>query len=157
MLNLLRFSLDNRSYALCVDSVEQVVQAVQITPLPASPPIILGAVDFHGSIVPVLNVRRRFGLPSKAIDVTDVFIIARAAKRRVALVVDAVQFVVSVDEHQVESASHVAPGTTLVAGIVRMPDGMLLIHDLDAFLSLEEERELDTSLRKFDYGDASRN
>jgi purine-binding chemotaxis protein CheW len=65
----------------------------------------------------------------------------------VALRVDRVQELVSVNREAVEPAA-VAPGAEYVAGVARLTDGLLVIHDLEAFLSLDEARVLDSALAR---------
>ncbi len=82
---LIVFRLDER-YALPLSVVERVVRAVEVTPLPRAPVIVLGAIDVHGRVLPVLNVRRRFRMPDLAISPADWFLLAHTARHTVALV-----------------------------------------------------------------------
>jgi purine-binding chemotaxis protein CheW len=133
-------------YALRLASVERVVRAAEITPLPQSPEIVLGVINAQGSILPVVNVRRRFRLPEREMEPGDRMILAVAARRRVALLVDAVTGVVERAEEDVIAAEAVVPHMEYVDGVTTLGDDILLIHDLDSFLSLDEERELDAAL-----------
>ncbi len=136
------FTLDEQQYALGLDAVERIVRAAAITPLPKAPDIILGILDLQGEIIPVIDVRKRFRQPEREIRPADQFIIAKARSLKVALLVDAAQGVLEEAE-----AGHAAPdgfitGTEYVAGVTRTEDGLVLIHDLDKFLSLGEEKLL---------------
>ena len=73
---------------------------------------------------------------------------ARTARRTLALPVDAVFGVREVAAKAVTSPGAVLPQTEYVAGIVALADGLLRIHDLEAFLSLDEEQRLDESLNE---------
>jgi purine-binding chemotaxis protein CheW len=116
---------------------------VEITPVPHIPAITLGVINAQGRIIPVVNIRKRFCLPARAPHLSDQLLIARTSKRAVALVVDAVNEVMT-PSSQIE----VVLGVTILAhldsitGVVKRPDGLILIHDLDRFLSLEEEQVL---------------
>jgi purine-binding chemotaxis protein CheW len=145
---LVVFSLDDQRYAIQLSSVERIFRAVEITPLPKAPEIIFGVVNIQGQIVPVFNIRKRFRLPEREIDLSDQLIIARTAKRIVALIVDGVTGVIERAEQEIISAQKVLPGIEYVEGVMKLEDGMIFIHDLDRFLSLEEEKDLDMSLRK---------
>ncbi len=87
-LRLVPFLLDDQRYALHLDVVERVIPAVEITPLPKAPEIVLGLINIRGKIIPVLNIRRRFRLPDRETELTDHFIIANTSKRTVALPAD---------------------------------------------------------------------
>ena len=138
--------LDEGHYALDLSVVERIIQSVEITPLPEAPDIVLGIINIKGKIIPVVNIRRRFRLSEKDIEPTNRLIIAHTLKRTVALVVDVVLGVIETPEDRVVKAGTVLPGLDYVQGVVKMEDGMILIHDLNKFLSLEEEQTLDTAI-----------
>jgi purine-binding chemotaxis protein CheW len=143
---LLVFLLDHQRYALHLAAVERVVRAVEVTPLPRAPRIVHGVIDLHGRIIPVIDVRRRFGLPAREIDFNDRFVIARTPRRRVALAVDAVDGVVDHPRGQIQAAEEILPHLEYVEGVLKLKDGMALVHDLGRFLSLDEEDALDQAL-----------
>ena len=144
--NLVVFALDTQHYAIHLSTVERAVRMVEITPLPHAPEIVLGVVNVQGRIIPVLNMRKRFRLPERRAGVHDHLLIARTPKRAVALAVDAVHGVVESPAHEAITPAAIVPGLEYVAGVVKLADGMLFIHDLDAFLSLEEEEELEAAI-----------
>jgi purine-binding chemotaxis protein CheW len=146
LVELVGFSLEGQRYALPLSVVRRVVFAVQVTPLPNAPGIVLGVVDFHGDVIPVLNVRRRFQLPEQPIRVSDQFVIARSGRRMVALVVDAVLGVIRCEQTTIIQVSLVVPGHDQFQGVVKLDDGLMLIHDLDRFLSLQDASTLDMAL-----------
>lgn len=143
---LVVFRLDERRYALPLAAVEQVVRAVDVTPLPGAPAIVLGAINVHGRVLPVLNVRRRFLIPDREIGPTDWFLLARTAQRMVALVVDESQGVVERTQADIVASTRIVPGLQHFPGVVRLDDGLVLIHDLERFLSLDEAQALDQAM-----------
>lgn len=142
---LVVFTLDEHRYALPLSAAERGVRMVEITPLPKAPPIVHGAINLAGRIVPVLDVRTRFALPVRQPGLGDQLLIARTATRTVALAVDAVEGVIDAPE-EVVAPPAIVPGLEYLAGVVKLADGMLFIHDLDRFLSLEEERQLTAAI-----------
>lgn len=143
---LVIFRLDDRRYALPLSVVERVIRAVEITPLPKAPEIVLGVINLRGRIIPVVNLRRRFRLPERDLRLSDHFIIALTSRRVIALVVDAVTAVMECPGEAVTPAGDVLPHLEYVAGVVALADGLVLIHDLDQFLSLDEEEALHRAL-----------
>ena len=143
---LVVFTLDDQRYALHLSAVERVVSAVAITPLPKVPDIILGVVNVHGRIVPVADIRRRFGLPAREMSLRDQFVIAHTVRRPVILVVDRVEGIVTYSPADVIRADSILSPIRHIEGVLKLKDGMALIHDLDGFLSLEEERSLDEAM-----------
>ena len=66
-MSLVIFFLDDRRYGLRLDAVERVLPALDVTPLPKAPEIVLGLINLKGKIIPVLDVRRRFRLQEREI------------------------------------------------------------------------------------------
>jgi purine-binding chemotaxis protein CheW len=144
---LVVFRLDAQRYALPLMDVERIVRAVALTALPQAPAIVLGVIDVAGQVLPVLDLRRRFGLPKKEIDPTSQFLIARTSRRAVVLVVDEAQEVAAwTDADVVVESARIVPGLAHVRGVARLGDGLVLIHDLENFLSLDETQALDEAL-----------
>ena len=136
------FNIENLRYALYLSVVERVILAVEIVPLPKAPDIILGVVNFQGAIIPVIDIRKRFRLPTREISLEDQFIIAKTAKRFVILVVDSVSGVFELDKYQIVDTTEEFPFTTYLSGITKIDTNIVLINDLEKFLSLDEEQIL---------------
>lgn len=145
---LVIFTLDEQRYALSLAAVERVVRVVEITSLPQAPRIVLGVINLQGRIIPVVNIRKRFRLSEREIHLSDQCLIAHTTKRTVALVVDEVCGVLEPADQAVTAAEQILPDVAYLAGVVKLEDGMILIHDLDSFLSLEEEQALDEAMRE---------
>jgi purine-binding chemotaxis protein CheW len=145
-MDLLVFSLGAHDYGVPVPVVNEVVRAVAPTPLPGAPAIVEGAIDYRGTVVPVLDLRSRFGHAAKPIEPSDHFIIARAAGRLVALRVDRAGWPAHVDPAALADLSGPVGAGPYVAGVCRLPDGLVVIHDLETFLSAAESAELTGAL-----------
>lgn len=140
------FALDGHRFALRLGSVQRIVRAVAVTPLPGAPCVVLGVIDVEGTVVPVLDVRRRFRGAGREVRPSDQFLIAATSRRIVALVIDEAQDVIEHDASTVVDIAGLAPGLGQFHGVLQLEDGLVLIHDLDAFLSMDEARALDQSL-----------
>ena len=138
--------LDGHRYALPLEAVERVVSVPEITPLPQAPPLVCGVLNVQGRIVPVVDLRRRFGLPERALRWSDQLVLAHSRRRRLAFGVDAVQGLIDGPDDAVVGAAEIVPGLDTISGALTLVDGLLLIHDLDRLLSLEDERALEASL-----------
>lgn len=150
ILRLVVFTLDEKRYALRLEAVERIVHIAEITPLPKAPEIVLGVVNVRGRVLPVVNIRRRFRLPEREDDPRDQFILALTSRRSLAVVVDAVVGVVERAEKEIIPAESIVSNTEYVDGIVILADGLVLIHDLEKFLSLDEARSLDAAISQED-------
>lgn len=148
---LVIFTLDDQRYALRLSVVERVVRMVRITPLPEAPAVVAGLIDVGGQVVAAFDVRRRLRLPAREIELADKLLIARTERRTVALIADAVTEVRDIPERDIVAAASVVPASERIAGIATLrgdpaQGDLVLIHDLDRFLDLDEERALDDAL-----------
>ena len=145
---LVIFMLDEARYALRLEWVERVAPIVDIAPLPKAPDIVLGIVNLRGTIFPVMNVRKRFGLPLRSLKLSDHLILARMGNRKVALHVDAVTEIRHCSDEAISAAEAVLPTLDYVEGVLKLSEGLILIHALSTFLSLEEQQLLDQAILK---------
>jgi len=137
------FGLDAGRYAISLAAVDRIVRAVYVRPLPLAPGIVLGVINVEGCVLPVLNIRRRFRLPERNINPSECFLIARTAQRRVVLVIDAAHGVLEHPSTTVIDAGSIAAGLAHIQGVITLEDGLVLIHDLERFLSPDESHALD--------------
>jgi purine-binding chemotaxis protein CheW len=143
---LVTFSLDDRKFALYVSAVQRIIRVVEVTPLPKAPDIVSGIINMQGQVIPVFDIRMRFHLPAREVQLNDELIIADTAKRTVALLVDSVNDVIETPEEKIIAAEQILPELEYVEGVMKTEGGMVLIHDLEKFLSLHEEKALDEAL-----------
>ena len=148
LAQLVVFGLDAQRYALPLASVERIVRAVETTLLPKAPAIVLGAINVAGRVLPVLSLRRRFGLPEREISPVDQFLIATMTRRTVALVVDEAQGVIEYPATEIIRPTQFVPGLDQLQGVVRLDDGLVLIQDLEKCLSLDEASALDEAMNR---------
>jgi len=141
------FILEAMRYALRLSSVERIVRIVEISALPKAPEIVLGIVNLRGEIIPVINIRKRFRLAERDLALSSHLLIARTTHRRVALAVDSVIGVIEGSSENTTAGENILPRMDYVQGVVRLGDGLVLIHDLDTFLSLEEENTLELAMK----------
>jgi purine-binding chemotaxis protein CheW len=139
---LVNFNLDDGKFALFLSAVMRIIRVVEITSLPKAPEIVLGVINMHGQVIPVFDIRKRFRLPSRDTQLGDQMIVASTVKRTVALLVDSVSDVIEISEEKIIAGESILPGLEYVEGVVKTEDGMILIHDLEQFLSLQEEKAL---------------
>lgn len=145
-LTIVVFTIDARRFAVPLPSVERIIRLIDYRPLPHAPEIVLGVINFQGAVLPVIDLRRRFRLPEREPRLDDHLILARTPRRRVALLADEVNGLESVADDTWVSAQNILPRAEYLAGAVKRDDGLILVHDLDACLSLDEERALTASL-----------
>jgi purine-binding chemotaxis protein CheW len=148
LLRLVVFALEGQRYALPLSATERVLPMVAVSALPKAPAIALGLINFHGQAIPVVDIRRRFNLPPRDYGLDAHLLVARTSRRILAVPVDRVLGVTEVPAEALTAPDAVLPGIGHVAGIVTLADGLVFLHDLEAFLSLDEEHHLAEALEE---------
>jgi purine-binding chemotaxis protein CheW len=141
------FTLDELLYALPLPAVVKVIHAIEIRHLPKAPEIIAGIINIKGQIIPVADIRKRFGLAAHETDPDDRLIIADTGKRQVAILVDSVTGIRDLTPRQMIGAQERLPFAEHLKGVAKVDDELILIYDLEQFLSLEEEKVLEQALK----------
>ena len=116
--------------------VERIVHVVEITPLPKAPEVVIGVVNVQGRIIPVVDIRKRFRLPKREMNLNDKIILSQTSKRSVGIMVDSVVNVIEYAKQEVIIPEKILSGIGYVEGVVKLEDGLTLIHNIDSFLSL---------------------
>jgi len=142
------FQLDSQLFALPLSNVQRIARSVEITPLPQAPDIVIGVINVRGQIIPAVDFRKRLNLPPKELSLKDHLIIAKTDRRSVALLVDDVTEISRINDDQITQRESILSKMPLVKGAVKVKGEIILIHDLEKFLSLDEEKELETALKK---------
>jgi purine-binding chemotaxis protein CheW len=146
MEQIVVFSIDHLAYGLPLNRVVRVIHSLEIRKLPKAPQFITGIINVKGQIIPVVDIRLRFGMISREADIDDQIIIAFTGKRDVALMVDTVTGVKEIAGRQYSVTKESMPFAEYISGVVKIEDELILIYDLEEFLSLEEEKELSNAL-----------
>lgn len=131
--------LDDRRYALRLRAVERVVRMVEITPLPSAE-TVLGLINLQGRIIPVLDLRKRFGIPPRRARAADVLVVVSSGGKTVALVADGVGEIIDSPGNIPLPDPQLFPGMEYVVGVLKTGRGLVLFCDTDRLLSTEEER-----------------
>lgn len=141
------FTLDEQSFALSLNTVVKVIHAIEIRHLPKTPDIIIGIINVKGQIIPVVDIRKRFGLAAHEIELNHQLIITDNGKRMVAILVDSIIGIRDLTPNQLSETKESLPFAEHIKGVAKIDDGLILIYDLDKFLSLDEEKELEQVLK----------
>lgn len=133
--SLVGFVVGDVSYAVPIDHVREIVNPLPISELPHAPPTIAGVADHRGEIVPVVELRARFGLPPLSDPRRAKWILIDVTGRGVALSVDRVTEVFGTGGADLKAAPALGHGDDLrgIAGVVSRNDGLTFILDVGEF------------------------
>ena len=141
---LLTFSLGNEEYGVSILKVKELIGMMDITPVPRTPQYIKGVMNLRGRIIPVIDLRIKFGMDVQeynertCIMVMDIYI--QGTPRTMGVIVDSVSEVVSIEDNEIEPPPEY--GSTLdadtILGIGKLKEGVVIILDIDKILMIND-------------------
>ena len=134
---VLVFVLGGEEYAVDILKVQEIRGYDKVTPIPKSPAFLKGIVNLRGTIVPVIDLRVKFGLEDPKYDTTTVMIVLRIGARVVGVVVDGVSDTLGIAASDVKPAPSMGGlvDTSYLGGLVAREGRMILLLDIERFLS----------------------
>lgn len=139
--SLVGFTVGDVAYAVEIASVREIVAPLPLTSLPHMPKAVVGVADHRGEVVPIVDLRERFGLPRRQEpDRRIKWILVRAEERTVGLVVDSVTDVFGVPSHELREAPALGGGDDMrgIAGVVSHNGGFVFVLEASRFEALTE-------------------
>ncbi|MFO0908050.1 MAG: chemotaxis protein CheW [Isosphaeraceae bacterium] len=139
-LQFVGFRLEREEYAIPITTIQEIIVMKPITRIPQVPATIEGLINLRGSVLPIINLRRLFGLPPREFDDETRTVIVNVGGRTLGYVVDEVTQVMRIAADQIQpppvAVSSVA--RRHIAGLARLDERLLIILDIDRLLSPEE-------------------
>jgi purine-binding chemotaxis protein CheW len=136
------FTLDNQYYGLSISAVESIIKLQAITELPHARHSIIGVTNLRGKVMPVIDLRQRFGLGSKEATKNSRIIVVNFDQIEAGLLVDGVSEVLTVDKCDIEDApAMISMGNIsacFIKGIAKVDDRLVILLDLKEVLYLEK-------------------
>jgi purine-binding chemotaxis protein CheW len=134
-LQFLTFLLADEEYGIDILRVQEIKGHSAITPIPNAPVHIRGVMNLRGSVVPIVDLRSRFGMPVAEITRFTVFVIVNLGRRAVGLLVDAVSDVLDVPGENMQPTPELgAVDTSFMCGMARNGDRLILLLDIDRLM-----------------------
>ena len=142
---LISFVVAEETFGVDVLSVQEIIRPLEITELPHAPDFVEGIINLRGRVLPVVDLRVRFGDPERPEGGERRILVVETADQTVGFITDAVREVQSVDLGRIEPAPELATGgdAAFVSGVAKQEEGpMLILLDLEEVLSAGEVADL---------------
>jgi purine-binding chemotaxis protein CheW len=142
-LQFVTFALNGQSYCVDIMAVREIRMLETITPVPGAPETIRGVINLRGSIVPVCDLRLRFGQGATPIQPSHPAVIVAIGGRLMGLLVDQVLDIVTVARSEVNAIPDAenGRGSPFFGGLITQENGMLIAVDLDRMSDLRAAPE----------------
>src|SRR5579859_4058001 len=126
---LVIFRIEGREHGVPIEHVVEVVRMVAIMRMPESPAWVRGVINFHGRVIPVIDVRVRLGAPPRLPDLSTPIVVVRTGEAVVGLVVDEVLEVLAIRSETVDAPGLASGVSSAVSGVARDGDRLILVLD----------------------------
>lgn len=141
---LLTFSLGSEGYGVSILKVKEIIGMMEITPVPRTPDFIKGVINLRGKIIPVMDLRTKFGMDDQEYDERTCIIVAeiliKGTQKLLGVVVDTVSEVVTISNDQIEPPPEYGNSVdhNSILGIGKIKDRVVIILDIDEVFQCEE-------------------
>ena len=148
LLQLVTFSIGSEEFGVDILKVIEIIRTMEITKVPKAPAFVEGVINLRGLVIPIIDLRRRFGLAEKAGDSDTRIIVIEINGMSVGFVVDSVSEVLRIPANTVEPAPPVVAGvdSDYISGVGKLEDRLLILLDLDTLLSADDLESLGASV-----------
>ena len=145
LLQLVTFRIGEEEFGVDILRVQEIIRIMEITRVPKAPDFVEGVINLRGKVIPIIDLRKRFGLEVKEYVKHTRIIVIEISNMIVGFVVDAVSEVLRIPADTVEPPPPAVMGgidSEYISGVGKLEDRLLILLDLDKLLSQEEQAEL---------------
>jgi purine-binding chemotaxis protein CheW len=141
----LTFALGAEEYGVAILNVQEIKGFSTVTPIPNTPPYVKGVMNLRGTIVPVIDLRLRLGMPAAEYGPFTVIVVLSVGAKIVGTIVDAVSDVLRIPDADVQTTPSFggAVDTRFIAGIARSSEKLIVLLDVETMLRHEDLSALD--------------
>ncbi len=141
---LVTFTISEETYGLEILKVQEIVRLPQVTKLPKAPAFVKGVIDLRGSVIPILDLREKFGIDTIAYSEKTRVIILETSGKKIGIIVDTVSKVIQVEEKDIAPPPNAITGddNQFISGVIRLEDKLIILLDIGNMFSEETISQL---------------
>jgi purine-binding chemotaxis protein CheW len=147
LLQLVSFNIGQEEFGLGIQSIQEINRMVEITRVPNSPDFVSGVINLRGKVIPIINLRKRFGFPPKENDKNTRIIVVELGNMVVGFVVDAVSEVLRIPKNITEPPPSIVAGigSEYITAVAKLENRLLILLDLERILKDKEKQQLEAA------------
>ncbi len=146
LLQLVSFNIGEEEFGVDILKVQEINRMVDVTRVPNTPEYVDGVINLRGKVIPIIDLRRRFGMDRKEKDKNSRIIVVELNNKVLGFVVDAVSEVLRIKKSISEPPPPIIAGidADYITAIAKLENRLLILLDLEKVLTTEEHAELET-------------
>lgn len=132
----LTFTIADEEYGVDILKVQEIKGYVSTTRIPNSPPEVTGVLNLRGTIVPIIDLRKKFNLPEIEYDQFTVIVVVVVQDRVMGMIVDSVSEVMNIQPEEIQPPPNLGQDAapTTLRGLGKVGDKLIILLDIDAVL-----------------------
>lgn len=140
----LTFNIANEDYGISITTVKEIIGMMKITNIPKTPVFIKGVINLRGKIIPIMDLRLKFGLAERAYNERTCIIVVEihsdAGKRNIGIIVDTVSEVININSDDVEQmqSEDIKNDGDFINGIGKVKDKVVMLLETEKIISKDE-------------------
>ncbi|HYW78472.1 MAG TPA: chemotaxis protein CheW [Thermoguttaceae bacterium] len=140
-MQLVSFHLADETYGIEITKIREIILMGEITRIPQTPHYVKGLINLRSTVIPVIDLRSRFGLPETDLTSESRIMVLHVGTRTIGIIVDAVSEVLRVTHDEIAPAPPTVAGLgrEYLTGLVKLEEQLLILLDIDKILGEEAE------------------
>ena len=136
----LTFFVDEEQYGIDISKIKEIIAPITITHIPKTPDFVKGVINLRGSIIPVVDIRLKFEMEAREMDVETAIIIYEVDKVSIGFVVDRVEDVLTLDEKHISEAPRFGSNidTSFIENVAEVDDDVIMLLNLEKIFEPQE-------------------
>lgn len=145
LLQLVSFNIGEEEFGVDILKVQEIIRMLEITRVPNAPDYVEGVINLRGKVIPIIDLRKRIGMPSKDDDKDTRIVVVEIDNKVVGFIVDSVNEVLRINENITEAPPPMVSGidSEYITAIGKLNDRLLILLDLSRVLSSEDAKQID--------------
>ncbi|TDX47824.1 chemotaxis protein CheW [Orenia marismortui] len=140
----LTFKVMEEEYGVDVLKVQEIIRYINPTKMPNAPEVVKGVINFRGEVIPVIDLRKKFGLELRDYDNFTVIIVLEIKDKIVGVIVDQVSDIISFSKEDIQDDLDFGSEVdmTFIRGMAKLEDRLVMLLELNKIVSFEEFRKI---------------
>ncbi len=144
-MQVVSFRLAQEEYAIEIIRVQEIILIGEVTSLPQTPPYIKGVINLRSTVIPIVDLRLRFGLPQEGVTDETRIMVVNVAGKTIGLIVDAVSEVLRIAQEQISPPPPTVAGLeqNYLVGLAKLDERLLILLDIEQIILDDDQPELE--------------